>query len=378
MRRLSGWRAGVVGVALCCVLAAPVSAEQRDGHPELLPSARAGSEISEAPRLTQRQDGWGWGGGRSLWRRLRGTSNHQKNHDDIKSVYERSAETAARATADVLVNGEVVALATLVDGDGYLVTKASLLEKVETLACRFASGEPITATLIGVDQEYDLALLKADRASVADAPAAWRAGPAEPGTFVAAVEPDGDIISVGVISTEPREIRGTGQVVRRRAWLGVSLGGGESGTGVTEVVERSPAQRAGLRAGDLIQGIDGNEMTSMEQIVSTIGAQSVGAEVALLVRRDGEVLELSATLGRPPEGLDPQDQWGGGPFSERRDGFPEVLTHDTIIRPEQCGGPLVDIDGNMVGVNIARALRVTTYAVPAATLQRLVSELKRN
>ncbi len=127
----------------------------------------------------------------------------------------------------------------------------------------------------------------------------------------------------------------------------------------------------------MIKAIDGAEMKSTDQIIAIIGRQNPGDEIKLLVQREKNVLELTAKLGSPPDDANPQDHWGGGPFSVRREGFPQVITHDTVIRPEQCGGPLIDTDGLVVGVNIARALRVTTYAVPAETVQKLVESLKK-
>ena len=73
----------------------------------------------------------------------------------------------------------------------------------------------------------------------------------------------------------------------------------------------------------------------------------------------------------------PEDEWGGGPFSVRREGFPSVLPHDVAVLPNQCGGPLIDTDGKAVGINIARALRVTTYAIPADIVQQVVAPLKK-
>ena len=36
-----------------------------------------------------------------------------------------------------------------------------------------------------------------------------------------------------------------------------------------------------------------------------------------------------------------------------------------MLQPWLCGGPLVNLDGEAIGLNIARAGRVTTYALPA-------------
>ena len=58
-------------------------------------------------------------------------------------------------------------------------------------------------------------------------------------------------------------------------------------------------------------------------------------------------------------------------FSDRRFGFPTVVPHDLAIAPNDCGGPLVDIDGRCLGVNIARALRVASYALPPGVVSGL-------
>jgi serine protease Do len=302
----------------------------------------------------------------------RGNPPH-KNHLDVKAAYREVAASAAPTVAHVLVDGQLIALATLIEADGHMVTKASLLEGGE-IVCRFADGQELPATRLAVNEQYDLALLKVE---TNDRPSPrWRADLAPLGTLVAAVAPEGDPIGIGVVSTEPRRIGGPTRVVRRRAWLGVSLGADQAGTGVSDVLEGSAAAQCGLAPGDRIKRIDSEDMQSMEQIIELIGSRRPGDTIALLVLRGNEELSLSATLGEPPVETAPQDMWGGGPFSERRTGFPRVIAHDVVILPNQCGGPLIDMDGTVIGVNIARALRVATYAIPADTLQQLVREMR--
>jgi serine protease Do len=54
-----------------------------------------------------------------------------------------------------------------------------------------------------------------------------------------------------------------------------------------------------------------------------------------------------------------------GPLSSRRSNFPQVLQHDTYLFPNECGGPLINLAGKVVGINIARGGRVDSYALPA-------------
>jgi serine protease Do len=99
----------------------------------------------------------------------------------------------------------------------------------------------------------------------------------------------------------------------------------------------------------------------------------------LVWQRDGETQRAKVTLGAfqsqdPPPSR--YDRWGGGPFSERRFDIPAVLPHDIPVAPEDCGGPLFDRHGRLVGINIARALRVATYAVPIERVWQAIADLQ--
>ena len=65
-----------------------------------------------------------------------------------------------------------------------------------------------------------------------------------------------------------------------------------------------------------------------------------------------------------------------GEVSLRAEGFELAIEHDTSLPPWLCGGPLVNLDGKAIGLNIARAGRVTTYALPARLARRLLENLK--
>ncbi len=47
-----------------------------------------------------------------------------------------------------------------------------------------------------------------------------------------------------------------------------------------------------------------------------------------------------------------------------------------MLRPADCGGPLVDLSGKAVGINIARAGRTESYAAPADKVQALLTDLE--
>ena len=66
----------------------------------------------------------------------------------------------------------------------------------------------------------------------------------------------------------------------------------------------------------------------------------------------------------------------GGRVSRKRSGYPAAIQHDMLLTPNRCGGPLVNIDGLAVGVNIARASRVKSYAIPSEVIQDWLGDPK--
>ena len=60
--------------------------------------------------------------------------------------------------------------------------------------------------------------------------------------------------------------------------------------------------------------------------------------------------------------------------SKRNDKFPWVMQHDTPLMPEQCGGPLVDLNGTAIGLNIARGGRIMSYAIMTPHLNKVIAD----
>jgi serine protease Do len=96
------------------------------------------------------------------------------------------------------------------------------------------------------------------------------------------------------------------------AWLGVMLGsvfgnadrGGEagepSGVPIRFVVEDSPAAEAGLRAGDEILSVDGEQVETSAELLALLRGKSAGSWVPLTVDRRGSDRDLRIRLGSRP------------------------------------------------------------------------------
>ncbi len=261
----------------------------------------------------------------------------------------------------------------IVDKNGYVVTKASEIAGAPKLFCKTYDGRVLEAKIVNQDVANDLALVKIDANDLV--PIVWTPSQAVPGTFLVSPDQLGNPIAMGVYSHVPRSLVGKNQ-----AFLGVKPQRSAEGLLITEVNKNESADKAGIQAGDTLLTLDGEKMDSVTALVNAVRARRPGDKVVLVYSRNGTIAEATATLsGRniPSEMADRlqvMNKFGAIP-SQRSSEFPLVLQHDTPLLPEQCGGPLVDLDGRVVGVNIARAGRVDSYAIPASHMKTLVSKL---
>jgi membrane-associated protease RseP (regulator of RpoE activity) len=76
------------------------------------------------------------------------------------------------------------------------------------------------------------------------------------------------------------------------------LSGEPRGVGVREVVKGSPAEKSGLKAGDVIVRFDGEQVASVRKLTRLIEESAPGHSARLAVLRGGAEQELSATLAR--------------------------------------------------------------------------------
>jgi S1-C subfamily serine protease len=70
---------------------------------------------------------------------------------------------------------------------------------------------------------------------------------------------------------------------------------------VVDVIEGSPADEAGLRAGDVIVGVDQTPVDRHHQLADVVGQYEPGDRVTLQISRAGEAERVLVKLGRHPE-----------------------------------------------------------------------------
>jgi S1-C subfamily serine protease len=83
------------------------------------------------------------------------------------------------------------------------------------------------------------------------------------------------------------------------AWLSPDTGSGDP-----PVMEGSPAQAAGLKAGDIITSIDGRQINAAQGLDDLLSLYEPGNRLTVSVLRNGQILQIGITLGTRPAGLD--------------------------------------------------------------------------
>jgi len=82
----------------------------------------------------------------------------------------------------------------------------------------------------------------------------------------------------------------------QRGWLGVSLGDGDDGARILSVMADSPAQQAGLQAGDVVVALDGRPVADAGEFMAAFREYEPGESPSLTVRRDGSELTVQPVL----------------------------------------------------------------------------------
>ncbi len=308
--------------------------------------------------------------------RNRPIGHWERQHDSLKQNLRSSVTSGAASTVAVLnEDRDQVALGIVVDENGLILTKASEVENEKSLQCRFSDYRHLPAKVIRVDKGNDVALLSV--AATGLTPVKWASTQPVLGAFVLTPDVDGSVLMLGTYSARPRSTRGG-----KQAFLGVKPETTPRGVVIYEVRPGNASYEAGLMDGDIILKMGDVAIKDVTDLVRQIRSKQPGDQIAIEYMRNGVVNQVRAKLsgmnmnGARAARFKMMNRLGTIP-SRRGDGFPLVFQHDSPLFPNQCGGPIVDLEGNVLGMNIARNGRVASFSIPSQLVQTIVEDLKR-
>ena len=305
--------------------------------------------------------------------------SEKKLNDHFKDLLEGHRPGAAKAAPTTFTfrdgkkPGDAIAFGTGVNADGWLLTKASEVKAASELQCQ-VKGQWLGAKVVRVWEEHDLALVKIAAKDIPSAQWTTAAAPTV-GSFVTAVAPEGEEpVAIGVVSVATRSERrkGTG-------FLGVSLSTDDKGLKIEMVVPGGAANASGMQKEDRILELDGKKPDSVFTFTKMVSERKAGEKIRLKFQRGTAVIEKEIALGdrgaMPAMGGARLDKMNGmgSTVSKRKGDFPSVMQTDLPLQANQCGGPVTDLDGNTVGLVIARSGRIETMVIPSETIRQTLA-----
>lgn len=302
-----------------------------------------------------------------------------RGSSEVRKAYSGVASKALDATVRIFNGKDRAALGTVIAAEGLVLTKAS--EVHADIECELPDGTKTPAKVVGIVQEHDLALLQLDLSKAPGQLAfvsLYEGNTPSVGTLLASPNPDFEPAAVGVLSAAPR------LVPKQAGRMGINLSQDTNGPARIEaVIPNGPAIRAKIAAGDIITSVQGVDVKTQAELKAQLQKYEPGDTVKVTVLRGEAKLDFTVTLGGDamfaevlgrPNREEFQNRLGGD-LSRRRVGFKSVIQHDTVLIPSDCGGPLLDLDGNVIGINIARAGRVASYAIPSGVIRAMLPDL---
>jgi len=286
--------------------------------------------------------------------------------------------TAAKSTVNITSRGKRIAFGTAISEDGRILTKWSEIGSASrNLVVVTADGIEHAAIVTGVYKDHDLAIVKTEAKLT---PIDWTGAAApELGEFIALANPAGEAEGLGVVSVKPRSLR-----ERDKAYLGVMMDFKAVGKGIplTRVMPDSGAFKAGLKDGDIVVSIDNRPINGAMEMRNILQRLVPGSEIQVRYRRGDEENDTKVRLGsradndsirRVPQARMSKMQRMGAIPSKVRENFPNVIQSDMAIEPDDAGGPVVDLEGKVVGISIARGSRIKTFIIPTATVLEVLA-----
>jgi len=290
----------------------------------------------------------------------------------VQQAFGQTQGIAQKATVKLLRNEKVIAHGTVIHPRGFVLSKASACIGARYLLTNSGIRLPVKAKKR--DEVCDLVLLEAIGGGHEWPTLHWDdKNDSTDARWAISASPELDEIRLGLFGGKARPIGREGGV------MGVVLSDdnqSEKGILVLEVIPQSAADRAGLKINDRILKIDHRSVRSKQQVNHMMQKKDPGDLLLLHIIRLDEAIELRVTLGHRSVTFDlfNRNLLMSGPTSKRKDNFPRILQHDIPLHRNNMGGPVFNLEGQCVGINIARVDRVTNFALPHTVLEPILRD----
>ena len=291
-----------------------------------------------------------------------------------------SLAKAAQSTVRVWSDSRRVAYGTVIgDGTKILSKWSEIARNPENLRVDVVGNEYRDVKLGGVYEDEDLVVLEVEGKPLT--PVRWTLDAPKLGSFLSVPQPDGRPAAYGVVSVLERNLRETDQ-----AFLGVigDLEYNGQGVKIDRMVKNSGAADSDLEVGNVILKVEERSISGLMELKNALVGIAPGTTISLLVESKGTARTVEVLLGNRPkmpqffgDRLQTMERMGGA-ISQVRNSFTHAIQTDMKPKPNQIGGPVVNLKGETVGITIARADRTRSFVMPAAAVVNLLKKDPKN
>lgn len=304
-------------------------------------------------------------------------SKYRTTGTEVVAAFEAQRAVLQRSSAVMIDGRKEVGYGVVISAQGHLLAKASEWREWQQPAVTVDTTLYAEVRELAVAPEWDVVLLKIEATGLVPVEYAPTSEVGQ-GTWVVAngaTTRTNRRLLAGIVSANTREVPAAGGAV-----LGVRFKAKSKALVIEEVTEKSGAKEAGLQKGDVLLRLAGVAVTQIQEIAEALKDRKTGSLVKITYRRGKEERTADVRLAARSEMFSDQtnrNDMMSGDFSKRRSGFPRVLQHDILSSSKTVGGPLLDREGRCLGMNIARANRAESYAIPVEDLKALAARLMK-
>ena len=305
----------------------------------------------------------------------------EKRAAPVLREYDSATKSTKESVIQIRDGGRPVCLGAVMSEDGYVLTKSSEVAQADDPVCVLPDGTRVPFRRVASDVAWDLLLIRVDPRGRELIPVKWSRHEAPPGQLLITPNSKGQPMLPGVVSVASREL-----ATATQGFLGVMLKGVRNGVRIGTLLPGGAAARDGMKEGDRVMSINDVDVKGSDDMIQRVRNYAPYSQLRIRVLRGEVVRTLRITLtprfvSNPedaplPYNQTPLDDDDKRYVSIHSSGFREVLQHDTDLYPHQCGGPLLGINGEAVGLNIARAARIASYAIPADAVEKVYQDLR--
>lgn len=294
----------------------------------------------------------------------------ESKFEDASLKITSKIDTAAKTIVGSVINLKGIIDNKLLAGRSFLVSKNSMVGQNPVVY--LGNGKTAVAEIIARDVQKDLVLLSVNeklktRIELAKV-SLDTITLTQVGEFLISPQPDNEG-EWSVLGTTKFDIPG----IYSAGYLGARSVIKDGKVVLDMIQPNSPAYTSSLAIEDEILSINNINITNPQLFGKEIQKNMANDVIKLVRNRAGVIDTLNIKLGKRQLVTSNHiaERFTDGK-SDRRDGFANAFVHDGKLKPNECGGPLFDIEGHFIGINMARYSRTSSIAVSVIEVRNFI------